>query len=120
MNRSAAGRAARRKGRDYEAAVYRWLTQNTRHTIHHRNRSGYTGDDIHLAVGNVTLSIDAKNQRAINLAGWVDQAAIQAPAGTIPAVIHKRSGVADIAGHYVTLTVADLATLLDQVLKAKP
>jgi hypothetical protein len=107
---------SRRKGRTFQTAVRQWWVEQF-------------GDDWVLEVGGAgaettdlvvftprphqpNLAVEAKNQKAMDLAGWVDQAVRQAPADAVPVVMHKRRGRSDIGQCYVTLRADDLARLL--------
>ena len=58
------------------------------------------------------LCIDAKNWDRLALSEWLAQADEDAGPDRIPLVIHKKKGVVDVNGHYVTLYARDLAALL--------
>jgi hypothetical protein len=73
------------------------------------------GDDITARRGMLELSIEAKDHRALNLAGWVDQAERQAPEGAIPVVVAHRLGKAGVAEAYVVLSGRSFADLLESL-----
>jgi hypothetical protein len=89
--------------------VARWLRANGHAAATTRATSGaQQGDDL---VTNTGLSWEVKDHVRLELSAWLDQA--QAQSGGKPAVvIHKRRGVADPSGWYVTMSGADLLRLL--------
>lgn len=101
------GAAERRKGNKAEVDVVRVLRAHGYDVQTSRAaRGGYqSGEDI---VGDFPLSLEIKNHKALDLAGWWAQAQYQA-AGRPAAVVHKRVGKADPAEWWVTM---DLQTLL--------
>jgi hypothetical protein len=70
------------------------------------------GDDITAAAGGIALSVEAKDHRTLSLAGWVDQASRNAPAGAVPVVIAHRQGHAGVDQAYVIMRGCDLLALL--------
>ena len=99
------GSTSRRKGSRAEVAVVHalravgWAADTSRNVLEGRR----TGDDI---VWDGPASIEVKDVAKMDLAGWLRQA--QDNAGGMPAVVwHKRRGVADAAGWYVTCSAAD-------------
>lgn len=103
----------RRKGATYEREVERYLSArwNT-----DRTAVGISVDDI--ACHELALSIEAKNHKAINLAGWIGQAVEQATRrgpGWVGAVVHKRRGTTDVGEHYVTMRAADFVELVERL-----
>ena len=100
---------SRRKGANYERQVELWLTAQFGDRITRTNRSGFDGEDFDL---DGKLSIEAKNQARMDLAGWLEQADRDAGPDRIPLVLHKRRGVTDVGGHYITMHARDLAALL--------
>ena len=73
------------------------------------------GDDITARRGMLELSVECKDHRALNLAGWVDQAARNAPDGAIPVVIAHRLGKASVADAYVIMSGRAFAELLESL-----
>lgn len=104
------GRSSRDRGKRAEQAVARWLTANGWPARTTRATSGaQQGDDLVTGTG---LSWEIKDHARLELAAWLDQA--QAQAGGKPAVVmHKRRGVADPSGWYVTMSGADLLRILE-------
>lgn len=103
------------KGSRWRRAVSCWLDE---HGFTTRFRGiGEAGDDITAHRGRLELSVEAKNWRTVDLAGWVGQAQSNAPAGAVPVVIAHRKGHASVNDSYVILSgreFARLVTLLDQ------
>ncbi len=58
--------------------------------------------------------IECKDVARLNLAGWVEEAAVEAgnDDALLGVVVHKRRGTTDPGRQYVTLTVDDLIALL--------
>lgn len=101
--------AARRKGRTFQTAVRNWWADQG-FTVVEPGSAGMEATDVVLI--DAKVSVEAKNHKAMDLAGWLDQALRQAIPGTTAIVHHKRRGKADIGDCYVTLRAADLAFLL--------
>ena len=102
---------ARRKGQVYERDVFHFLQAWPELDYTPENRSGYDGEDGRMHLPYTEVSIEAKNQKAMELAEWIDQAREQA-SGDPAIVIHKRRGRSSVAEHYATMSVSDLVTLL--------
>lgn len=104
------GSASRRKGSRAELAVVHalraagWQADTSRNVLGGRR----TGDDV---VWDGPASIEVKDVARLDLSGWLRQAAANAD-GRPAAVWHKRRGVADAAGWYVTLTGEDFLRLI--------
>ena len=61
-------------------------------------------------------AVQVKNHARLDLAGWVDDVAIQAVnAGrTTGVVVHKRRGKGNPGSWYVTCTLSDLVTIIER------
>lgn len=108
------GSMSGRKGKAYERAVEVWLEEAGHNTD--RTMAGASVEDI--CIHELALSIEAKNQKAMNLAGWVDQAVRQVTergGKWLPIVIHKRAGRTDVGEHYATMRVRDLIELIERL-----
>ena len=109
------GAASRRKGAAAEVAVVKHLRD---HGFPAAERRIAGTDD---ALGDITgipgLVIEVKNQKALNLAGWVDQLGDELDTARVDhgAVIHKRPGKIDVGEWYATMPVAVLLDLLRAV-----
>lgn len=100
------------KGRQFQAAVRRAWDEAICVTVAPQQEAG--ADDLIDATHG--LSIECKNQKAMCLAAWVDQAAAQAERrGLIPVVVHKRVGTTDAGRWYVTLELRWFAALIHQL-----
>jgi len=104
------------KGKTYELDVFKWLSQWRHLRYIRQNAPGWEGCDGVMLDGLV--SVEIKNQKTMNLAGWVDQARAQADNEEALAgvVIHKRRGRAGVQEHYVTMQVDDFAELVEHLL----
>lgn len=106
------GAAARRKGRSWQSATRDWwCDQAGVVNVFELGGAGASCTDF-IVMARAMLSVEAKNHRAMDLAGWLDQAVEQAPKNSIPVVHHKRRGKGDVGESYVTLRACDLARLL--------
>jgi len=104
------GSASRRKGSRAEVAVVHalrragWSADTSRNVLDGRR----TGDDI---VWEGPASIEVKDVARLELSQWLKQA--QDNAGDRPAVVwHKKRGVADAEGWYVTMSGEDFLRLI--------
>ena len=110
--------ASRRKGAANEAALVTFLRANG-WPYAERRMNGNPGPDV---TGCPGIAWEAKNAKAIDLAGWVDQAENQrilAGADYAPVVI-KRRGRTDLGQAYAVLPLADLCRLLAEAGRAAP
>jgi len=103
------GASNRRRGRDYEAEIRRYIGQFFE--IINSNQSGYEGDDWRLPAFD-WLSGETKLRREDRLGSWVDQAKKNAK-GLIGVVIHKRWGKGNPADAFVTMRLEDFLTILE-------
>jgi hypothetical protein len=62
------------------------------------------GDDMTAVMPGLALSVEAKNHRSIDLAGFVDQATRQAGPGEVPVVFVHRRGRGSVDDGYVVMT----------------
>lgn len=76
---------------------------------------GFAGDDITASRLPLVFSVEAKNTKAFAPSEWVDQAAGNAPSGSIPMVVAHRRGKASVEDAYVIMTGAALLALLELV-----
>lgn len=107
------GRAMKAKGSAFEREVVRVLRE---HGIPDASRSYGAGrpKDVGDVAGLAGFCVEVKCHRALDLAGWADEAAREAlnvGAGTIPVVVAKRRGRPP-EDAYALLRLADLADLL--------
>lgn len=103
----------KQKGTAGETAVVRWLQArglDAKRIVLHGNKDQ---GDVDTGVG---WNLEVKNCRALALAAWVDEAAVEAAnAGRPVAVVAKRVGKGDPGAWYV---VMDLDTFARSVLTA--
>ena len=99
------------KGSRYEREIVDYL--RTAGYRVDRTRAGWTDDrgDIHGIPG---FTIECKNHRSLDLAGWVDELLVECGnAGTdLGAVVHKRRGTSQAGQSYATLPLWMLVQLL--------
>lgn len=105
------GAAERRRGARAELAVVHALRRRGWRAETTRAASGtQRGDDV---ATDAPVSIEVKDRAALDLAGWLRQA--EDNSGDRPAVVwHKRRGVADAEGWYVTMSGSTLLDLLER------
>lgn len=65
---------------------------------------GFAGDDILASRPGLTLSVEAKNHRALDLAEWIDQAEGNAPDHAVAVVVAHRRGRAEPEDGYVVMS----------------
>jgi hypothetical protein len=105
------GATSRRKGAAWQTAVRAALAPHATGEVRARS-AGEDGDDLACTLAGVPLSIECKNARAHDFAGWLDQAMNNAPEYAVPVVIAHRRGKAHPLDAYAVLTLADLLTAL--------
>lgn len=101
--------SARIKGRDFEALIRRWLTDQG---IPNLNPAtiGRPGGDVILRHHPIMLEV--KNRKTTALAEWMRQAETDADDLFHAVIVHKRKGVADPAEQWVTMTLDTFTTIL--------
>lgn len=110
--------AAKQKGTRFESSIVGYLQWRfgTR-DIERRTLNGArdTGDIAGVKAHGQRVVIEAKNHNRHNLAGWLDEAEIEAgnDDALIGAVVFKRRGTADPADQYVLMSVRSFAALID-------
>ena len=107
------GAAARRKGNSFECAVAAFLRDNGWRALTSRQaRNGYqSGADL---ITDFPTTVEAKNRKQLDLAGWVDQAVDDA-AGDLASVWVKRRGRADVGESYVIMRACDFVSLVGRL-----
>lgn len=108
---------ANRKGSSFEKSIADYLAiqlQDDRIERRVTNGAKDRGDIGGVRLNGHRVVIECKNHIRLNLAGWVEEARIEAgnDDAIIGAVVHKRRGTAKPGEQYVTITVDDLITLL--------
>jgi len=80
-----------------------------------RTRAGWTDDrgDIDGVIG---VTFECKNQKAMTLAGWIDELIVEMKHGgnTMGAVVHKRRGVTSAGDYYASLPLSTFTNLLKE------
>lgn len=109
---SARGKSSRRRGYEYQRQVINWLRTKNR-LVRNLGTTGVKGTDL-LVDG--FMSVECKNHKEMDLAGWLDQACRDCRPEEIPVVFHKRRMTTDVGEHYATMKVSDLLRLVDLVL----
>lgn len=101
---------SRRKGADHERELVTWLRSHG-WPYAERRLVGSAGPDINGCPG---IAFEAKNAKAIDLAGWCDQAETQrlAIGADYAPVVIKRRGTTDLGRAYAVLPLEQLARLL--------
>lgn len=101
------------KGSAYERSIVDYLNSCGFQT--ERTRVGWADDrgDIHGING---FTIECKNHKALNLAGWIQELATECrnASTSVGAVVHKRRGVSDGGEQYATLPLRMLVQLLKE------
>lgn len=105
------------KGTAFETPIVNYLSvQLDDDRIERRTLNGARdrGDIAGVRVNGHRVVLECKNHNRLNLAGWLDEATIEAgnDDAIFGAVIHKRRGTAKPGEQYVTMTVDSLITLL--------
>ena len=105
------GATSRRKGRRWENEVVDYLNA---HGFPSAERNEYINAQAGDILGIPGWSLECKNGARLELAGWVDQARIQAVTAGSPwyAVIAKRKGAPDPGAAYVVTQLAPFAEFL--------
>ena len=109
--------ANRRKGNAFECAVAAYLRDHGWRAITSREaRNGYqSGPDL---ITDFPTTVEAKNVKQLDLAGWIDQAVHDAD-GDMASVWVKRRKRADVGESYVVMRACDFVALVRQ-LESKP
>ncbi len=106
--------AARQKGTAAETAVVGYL-QAHGHPYAER-RAGNGNQDRGDIAGVPGVVVEVKNCKTMDLAGWVDEATIEARNAGVPigVVVHHRKGkgAGNVGEWYATMTLATLVELL--------
>lgn len=84
------GKAARRKGRQFQAQVAKLLAADGWHV--QNVGSGVTGTDLIATRNGTTLYVETKHQERHKLPEWWRQTVANTPAGAVPLLVAKQSG----------------------------
>lgn len=106
--------AARRKGTAWETMIVDYLRGHGRPHVERRALNG--ANDRGDIAGIPSVVIEAKNAKAIDLAGWVDEAQLEAAndAADVGVVWIKRRRHLSPGNGYVVMTGDDFIHLLNQ------
>ena len=109
--------SAKQAGTKFETQIAAWLARRLQAPIERRAKTGRLdrGDLTGVTHGPHRVVVECKNTARITLAGWMAEAHLEAlnDGALVGVVVHKRHGVTDPARQWVSMTVADLANLLD-------
>jgi hypothetical protein len=101
------GRSAKAKGSKYEREIVQCLQE---HGYPHAERklAGKTDDTGDIEGGPTGWTLELKNQARFNLAGWLDEAEVEAinSGNDYGAVLIRRKGSATRAGDYVVISLS--------------
>lgn len=100
-----------RKGSRWTTAVAAWLNSMGWATTRRANYD--PGDDISVNRDGVALSVECKNVKKIDLAGFADQAERQVRAvGSVPLVVIHRRGRSSVDDAYILLSGRSFSALV--------
>jgi hypothetical protein len=102
---------SRSKGNRWEQQVAAWLNTRGYAAITSRNARGGSQQGVDI-ITDLPVSVEAKNCKRWDLAGWVDQAVEQADHTAPGAVFIKRPGKADPGDGYVVMRADDFVDLV--------
>lgn len=109
--------SAKAAGSRFEREVADYLATHVDDRIDRRVKTGARdrGDIAGVRVHGERIVIECKNTTRINLAGWANEARAEAEndSAAIGVVVHKRHGNGKPDEQWVTMTLADLAWLLN-------
>ncbi|MFJ9315783.1 hypothetical protein ACIRN4_16455 [Pimelobacter simplex] len=109
-------KSARAAGTRFERSIANALAEHVDDRIDRRVKTGNKdrGDIGGLRYAGRRIVIECKDVSRLNLAGWVDEAEIEAgnDDALVGLVVHKRRGHGDALDQYVTCTLRDLIALL--------
>ena len=107
------------KGATFERLIADYLKNKTGFEIDRRVKHGAkdTGDISGVFLGGRRVVIECKNHKSMQLSTWMDEAEKEAQNDNAPYwfVVHKRKGcgVEKLGKTYVTMTLDQLANMLD-------
>ena len=109
--------SAKAAGSRFEREIADYLAARVDDRIDRRVKTGARdrGDIAGVRVHGERIVIECKNTTRINLAGWASEARAEAvnDSAAIGVVVHKRHGNGKPGEQWVTMTLADLAWLLN-------
>ncbi len=99
-----------RKGSRWRKVIQDWLSDLGCRTTYRPWME--QGDDIRASRHNLRLSIEAKDHRAFDLAGWIKQAEANSPPDHVAVVVAKRRGSTAVDDAYFVLSGSSFARLI--------
>ena len=110
-------KSARAAGTRFETLIAAYLALHLDDRIERRTQSGAKdrGDISGLKVRGQRVVVECKNTTRMNLGGWITETEIERgndDAG-VGVVVHKRHGKGQPSDQYVTMTLADLVSLIN-------
>lgn len=105
---------SKQKGSAFEREIVAYLNENG--FIHAERRLAGDQFDKGDITGTPGLVWECKNQKRMDLAGWVDEALVERDnaKAAYGAVIHKRRGTTNCGDYYVTVTLRQWIDLLKE------
>lgn len=108
--------SAKSAGTRFERQIADYLAEHVDDRIDRRAKTGSKdrGDIGGVRAHGKRVVIECKNTSRPNLAGWINEAHTEAgnDDALVGVIAHKRHGVGDPGRQWVTMTVADLASLI--------
>lgn len=105
------GASSRNRGRRFQSLIRDYLRGSL--SVIEEGGSGLGGGDLLVRTAWRDVACEVKCQARMDLPGWHRQAQGNARGVEVPAVIHKRSGVAEAGEQWVTLTLEDFVALME-------
>lgn len=109
--------SAKKAGSGFEKLVADYLARVVDDRIERRTRNGAQdrGDISGIRHMGQRVVIECKNTARVNLAGWAAEAETERgnDDALVGVVVHKRHGTTDPGSQWVSMTLADLAALLN-------
>lgn len=110
-------RSAKAAGARFERQVADYLNETVSEWIDRRPKAGAKdrGDLANVRLAGRKVVVECKDVTRLNLPKWVAEAHVEAENddALIGVVVHKRHGNGDPADQWVTMTLADLAIILN-------
>ena len=112
--------SAKAAGSRFERQVADYLRDQVSEFIDRRVKTGAEdkGDIANVRTsGGHRVVVECKDVATLNLGGWIHEAEVEAAndGALIGVVVHKRRGHGDPGNQYVTMTLRDLALLLQDL-----
>lgn len=108
--------SAKSAGTRFERQIADYLADHLDDRIDRRAKTGSKdrGDIGGVRAHGQRVVVECKNTSRLNIAGWIDEAHTEAgnDDALVGVIAHKRHGVADPSRQWITMTVADLVSLI--------